>query len=212
MTPKKVRIVMCGAGPAKDVGFLVDQALAKGWSLELVATEEGLKLIPINELREKTGQQIVSEHSDKRRSRPDIIIVAPATTNTIAKLGIGDTYAASVLNEAVAFKIPMVILPSMKESMADRPCYKNHIRDLREEGVKVLIGGNDGIRLTDASSGDGPLPPFLWDLAITAAEKLLCVLFLSLIFAWLTALLVIMGKIHYCKQLPTKVNYVAQRG
>jgi hypothetical protein len=57
MTPnlKKVQIVMRGASPAKDVGFLVDQALiAKGWSLELVATEEGLKLIPINELRKKT--------------------------------------------------------------------------------------------------------------------------------------------------------------
>lgn len=96
---------------------------------ELVATEEELKLIPIHELRRKTrtGQPIVSEHSDKRLSRPDIIIVAPATANTITKLalGIGDTYAASVLNDAtVAFKIPimMVILPSMKESMANRPC------------------------------------------------------------------------------------------
>lgn len=185
MTPKKVRIVMCGAGRAKDVGVLVDQALAKGWSLELVATEEGSKLIPINELRKKTDQDIVTEYSDKRLSRPDIIIVAPATANTIAKLalGIGDTYVASVLNDAVAFKTPMVILPSMKKSMADRPCYKNHIRVLREEGVRVLIGGDDGIHLTDASSRDGPLPPFPWDLAITAAEKMLCVLFLSLVFA-----------------------------
>ena len=181
MTPKKVQIVMCGAGPAKDVGSLVDQALAKGWSLELVATEEGLKMIPINELVEKTGQQIISGNSDKRLSRPDIIIVAPATANTIAKLalGIGDTYAASVLNDAVSFKIPMVILPSMKASMANRPCYKTHVIGLREEGVKVLLGGNDGIHLTDASSKNGPLPPFPWNLAITAAEKMLYVLSFS---------------------------------
>jgi hypothetical protein len=84
--------------------------------------------------------------------------------------------------------------------------------------VRVLIGGNDGIHLTDASSKDGPLPPFPWDLAIAAAEKLLYVtgLFLYLIFAWLTALLVIMirRKMHYCKQSPLKIYYVGpgQRG
>ena len=41
--------------------------------------------------------------------------------------------------------------------------------------MRVLIGGIDGIHLTDSSSKDGPFQ----NLAITAAEKILSVLFLS---------------------------------
>lgn len=66
--------------------------------------------------------------------------------------------------------------------------------------MRVLIGGIDGIHLADSSSKDGPFR----NLAITAAEKILSVLFLSVILAWLTVLLMIVvsRKIHYYEQLP----------
>jgi phosphopantothenoylcysteine synthetase/decarboxylase len=97
-------------------------------------------------------------------------MVAPATANTLAKLAIGirDTHAAGVLAQAVAARIPMVILPSIKKVDLDGGPLPTHIKTLRGEGVHVLIGEPNGIKPTNASSKDGPLPPFPWDLAVTA--------------------------------------------
>jgi hypothetical protein len=105
-----------------------------------------------------------------RRTATDAIMVAPATANTLAKLALGirDTYAAAVLAQAVAAGTPMVILPSIKKVDLDGGPLPTYIKTLRRAGVRVLIGEPDGIQPTNASSKDGPLPPFPWHLAVSA--------------------------------------------
>jgi len=174
-----VQIVICGAGPARDVGSLITQAISKGWAVQPIATQAALDLdlVDVEAIKQLTGRAIISTHgpsNSRRFGNPDIIIVAPATVNTIAKLALGlaDTFVAAHLNTAVGAKIPMVILPSLKKFNTDRPVFKRHVESLRDEGVKVLLG-EGGIQPTNASSKDGPLPPFPWHLAVRETEKLM---------------------------------------
>jgi hypothetical protein len=122
--------------------------------------------LDVKAVQEQTGRPVVT--SAAARPPPDVILVAPATANTIAKLALDlrDTYASAVLGQAVAARIPVVILPSIKKMDLERDVFRNHIRSLRREGVHILLGGSNGIHPTNASTKDGPVPPFPWHLAI----------------------------------------------
>ncbi|KAJ7251289.1 hypothetical protein C8J57DRAFT_672053 [Mycena rebaudengoi] len=129
--------------------------------------------LDVNQLEQQTGRPVMSSWgtpSTRRIGPADGIIVAPATVNTINKLAldIRDNYAAALLGQAVAARIPMVILPSIKKVDTERVIFRNHIENLRREGVSILLGGPTGIEPTNASSKDGPLPPFPWHLAVSA--------------------------------------------
>jgi phosphopantothenoylcysteine synthetase/decarboxylase len=179
MNRKEVQVVICAAGPAKDVGSLVDQVMERGWAVQPIATQAALelKLVDVEALTKKTGRAVVSTHGqpgETRFRRPDVIIVAPATVNTITKLALGlaDTFVAAHLNTAVGSKTPIVILPSLKQVNTNRAIFCEHIEHLRKEGVKILLG-EGGIEPTNHSSKDGPLPEFPWDLAVHEAERLM---------------------------------------
>jgi len=84
--------------------------------------------------------------------KADLIVIAPATANTIAKLahGIVDDL---LTNTVLASKAPVVIAPAMHTEMWQAPATQANIRTLRERGV-VVIGPASG-QLTGNDSGPG---------------------------------------------------------
>ncbi|KAJ7696358.1 hypothetical protein B0H14DRAFT_3040731 [Mycena olivaceomarginata] len=159
MPPIEVQLVICGAGPLRDVSTLITQVLARGWKIQAIATPSALDIgLDVQAVELQTGRPVVTS--------------AAIHLNTITKLAldIRDTYVAAVLGQAVAARKPMVILPSIKKVDLERRVFRTHIRNLRSEGVQVLIGGTNGLQPTNASSKDGPLPPFPWHLAVSAVE------------------------------------------
>ncbi|KAK7001442.1 hypothetical protein R3P38DRAFT_3049155 [Favolaschia claudopus] len=166
-------LVICGAGPLKDVSTLISQILARGWNVQALATSSAVSVgLDIESVQTQTGRLVVTSAAIPRATlSPSIIVVAPATANTITKLAldIRDTYAAGVLGQAVAAKIPIIMLPSIKKVDLERGIFRKHIQSLRREGVNVLLGGSTGIHPTNASSKDGPVPLFPWHLAASAA-------------------------------------------
>ena len=58
--------------------------------------------------------------------KSDLVIVYPATANTIGKFanGIDDTPPTSVLSVALGSKIPIIIAPAMHQSMYENEYYK----------------------------------------------------------------------------------------
>jgi phosphopantothenoylcysteine synthetase/decarboxylase len=72
--------------------------------------------------------------------RADAIAVAPATFNTVNKwvAGISDTFALGLLNEAIGLRLPIVVAPYAKSSLAAHPAYVQSLRTLSEWGVTVL--------------------------------------------------------------------------
>ncbi|TAL40643.1 MAG: bifunctional phosphopantothenoylcysteine decarboxylase/phosphopantothenate--cysteine ligase CoaBC [Salinibacterium sp.] len=82
----------------------------------------------------------------------DLIVVAPATANTIAKLAAG--LADDLLgNTILASTAPLVIAPAMHTEMWENPATQANIAALRERGV-VIVGPDSG-QLTGADVGPG---------------------------------------------------------
>ncbi|GAA0979878.1 flavoprotein [Acrocarpospora macrocephala] len=157
-TGKVLYIIVCAAGAAADVGRLVTLAQAEGWVVQIVATPSALDFIDVPALEKQTGRPIRSRYrkpDEPKPSRPDAIIVAPATYNTINKfaLGIADTYALGLLAEAPGLGIPVVVLPFVQTALATRVPFLRAVGELRDEGVRVLIGPGE---IEPRDSGDYP--------------------------------------------------------
>lgn len=177
-TPTKtLSIVVCGAGPARDVGTLVALAQAAQWWTYVTATPAGLPFLDCPALEQQTGYPVRHAHrapGEPRRSRPhaDAVIVAPATANTICKLaaGIADTYALDVLSECIGAGVPVIVLPFINTALAQRRPFRRAVDDLRAEGIQVLLGVG-GFKPHQPGSGDEQINAFSWGLALDAATQ-----------------------------------------
>lgn len=165
---KTLYVVVCAAGPASDVGKLVDLAQEQGWTVQVMATPSAVGFIDAEALEKQTGRPVRSQHrapGDPRSPKADAIIIAPATFNTINKLanGIADNYALDVVNEAIGLGIPTTILPFINSAYAHRRPLKSSIDQLKKEGVNVLIGDDS---LKPHPPGGGDKFRFPWFLAM----------------------------------------------
>lgn len=174
---KTLSIVVCGAGPARNVGVLVTAAQAAGWRTYLTATPAGLPFLDVPALESQTGYPVRHAHrtpGEPRRSRPhaDAVIIAPATANTVTKLaaGISDTYALDVVSECIGAGVPVIVLPFVNTALAARVPFQRAVRALREEGLHVLLG-EDGFVPHPAGHGDEQIALFPWDSALDAATR-----------------------------------------
>jgi len=148
-----------GIAAYKAVGVVRALVLA-GHDVHVVATENALKFVGRPTL-EAISRNLV--HTDLYEGvaevrhvaigqRADLIVVAPATANTIAKLaaGISDDLLG---NTILASTAPLVIAPAMHTEMWRHPATVANIATLRERGVHV-VGPASG-QLTGADSGPG---------------------------------------------------------
>ncbi len=69
--------------------------------------------------------------------RADLLVIAPATANILAKcaLGLADDLLSTMVLTA---KCPLVAVPAMDGGMWHHPTVVDHVRILRERGMKVL--------------------------------------------------------------------------
>jgi len=166
---RALTIIVCGAGPASEVGQLVKLAQEHGWVVQVVATPAALDFLDVSAIEALTGGPVRSQYRKpgEPRSRPaDAIIVAPATYNTINKWaqGISDTYALGILAETTALGIPIVVLPFVNSALAARAPFRRSVEDLRREGAHVLLGSG-GIDPHAPHTGDALIASYPWHLA-----------------------------------------------
>ncbi|POH67434.1 bifunctional phosphopantothenoylcysteine decarboxylase/phosphopantothenate--cysteine ligase CoaBC [Cryobacterium zongtaii] len=97
----------------------------------------------------------------------DLIVIAPATANSIAKIALG--LADDLLgNTILASTAPLVIAPAMHTEMWNNPATVANIATLRRRGV-TIVGPGIG-RLTGSDSGQGRMeePDAIVDAALAA--------------------------------------------
>ncbi|MBN3037694.1 MAG: bifunctional phosphopantothenoylcysteine decarboxylase/phosphopantothenate--cysteine ligase CoaBC [Candidatus Diapherotrites archaeon] len=75
-----------------------------------------------------------------RAAYADVVLVCPATANTISKVacGIDDTPVTSAVSCALGNGVPVVVVPAMHGSMYAHPFVSENLQKLREHGVVVL--------------------------------------------------------------------------
>ena len=86
----------------------------------------------------------------------DIILIAPATANVIAKLahGIADDMLTTTV---LAAKCPKIVAPAMNTAMLENPITGDNIETLKKYGFEII--DSDCGRLACGASGKGKLPP-----------------------------------------------------
>lgn len=131
-----------------------------GDSVHVVATEAALRFIgkPTLEAisRNPVHTDLYEGVAEVRHvaigQSADLIVVAPATANTIAKLAAG--LADDLLgNTILASTAPLVIAPAMHTEMWNNPATVANVKTLRERGV-TIVGPGIG-QLTGSDSGVG---------------------------------------------------------
>lgn len=96
-----------------------------------------------------TGNPVVTELTGKiehvslagnHDQKADLILVAPATANTISKIamGIDDTPVTSTVTTAFGASIPIMIVPAMHASMYQHPILLENIEKLKSHGVEFI--------------------------------------------------------------------------
>lgn len=169
-------IVVCGAGVAVEVATFVKLAIARGWTVQVIATPAAIEFFDQAAIEALTGTPVRSQYSapGSPRSRiPDAIAVAPATYNTINKwaLGISDTYALGVLAEQTGLGVPIVVLPFVNAALANRAPFQQSVKSLRAEGVSILLGPG-AIEPHQPHTGGSLIDSYPWHLALDEAESM----------------------------------------
>jgi phosphopantothenoylcysteine decarboxylase/phosphopantothenate--cysteine ligase len=82
----------------------------------------------------------------------DLVVIAPATANTLAKLAVGIA-DNSVTTTVLATQAPIVVAPAMNSGMWENPITQENIARLRQRGYHVV--GPDSGFLACRTSGAG---------------------------------------------------------
>jgi phosphopantothenoylcysteine decarboxylase/phosphopantothenate--cysteine ligase len=71
----------------------------------------------------------------------DLILIAPATANTIGKIanGIDDTPVTTFATTAIGEGIPVIIVPAMHKPMYQHPFVRDNIKKIEGCGIKVMM-------------------------------------------------------------------------
>lgn len=161
-----VHLVVCGAPPAGAITEFITILQGRGWDVCVIPTATALEWLDTGAVEQLTGCTVQVQGrmpaEPKRLAKADLVIVAPATFNTINKwaLGINDTPSLGVLNEALGSGVPIVVSPYVKESLAAHPAFSKSLEALSACGVELTA--TEALRPIDASE------PFRWQCILEA--------------------------------------------
>ncbi|HWU28545.1 MAG TPA: flavoprotein, partial [Microbacterium sp.] len=137
---------------------LVRLLIKDGHDVTVIPTEDALRFVGLPTWEAISRNPVTtSVHEDVAKVRhvalgqaAELVIVAPATANTIAKMtaGLADDLLGTTL---LATTAPVAIAPAMHTEMWRHPATQANIDTLRERGVAIL-GPAEG-ELTGGDSG-----------------------------------------------------------
>jgi len=134
-----------------------------GHDVDALPTKNALRFVGKATLEALSGNSIDDDmYQDVHKVRhvelgekADLIVVAPATANFIAKLanGIADDL---LMNAMLASKSPIFVCPAMHTEMWQNPATQENVAILRSRGIRVMEPASG--RLTGTDTGPGRLP------------------------------------------------------
>ncbi|MCO7203745.1 bifunctional phosphopantothenoylcysteine decarboxylase/phosphopantothenate--cysteine ligase CoaBC [Microbacterium sp. CnD16-F] len=157
---------------------VVRALVTNGHEVHIVPTEDALRFVGTATWEAISRHPVTtSVHDDVAEVRhvalgtqADLVIVAPATANTLAKMaaGISDNLLGVTL---LATTAPVVVAPAMHTAMWDHAATQANIATLRERGVHI-VGPADG-PLTGGDSGPGRMvePDEIVAAALAAVDE-----------------------------------------
>jgi phosphopantothenoylcysteine decarboxylase/phosphopantothenate--cysteine ligase len=142
---KKIALGICGSVAAFRAPELARLLMRHGAEVRAVMSEKAAEIISPQLMEWATGNEVVCgltgkiEHVEVARWA-DVILIAPATANTVGKIahGIDDTAVTSLASVAIGLRKPVIVIPAMHASMYDHPAVRENIARLRGMGAEVV--------------------------------------------------------------------------
>lgn len=147
-------ICMCLTGSVAVISapIIARELMRLGAEVITVMTKAATDLIRPALMHWATGNPVITEltgaveHIYLAGERPkdvgkaDLILVCPATANTISKIacGIDDTPVTTVVSTALGSSIPIIIVPAMHESMSKHPILLENEKKIKECGIEII--------------------------------------------------------------------------
>jgi len=145
-----VGVVGCSAGGLEDLrARLIEPLISAGHTVAVTLTPaaarwldesgETSRIAAATGFPVRSGPRLPTEVSP--HPAPAVLVVAPATSNTVAKiaLGISDNQALTQINEGLGV-VPVVVFPRVNAAHARHPAWNNHLDALRRAGVRLVYG------------------------------------------------------------------------
>lgn len=161
VSDRNLTLVVCAAPLAVRTGDIAAVLVEAGWSTAVVATPDALSWLDVEAVRAATGEEIRTAHRRPgvgvRSSRPDAIVVCPATFNSVNKLaaGIADTYALGYLCEWMADDVPTVVVPMVNGRLWRHPAWVPSLARLAAMRTTVLDLQSGAVGGQPVESGTG---------------------------------------------------------
>ena len=133
-------LVVCGAPLAVRAPEIAARLVGAGWRVQVITTPSAGSWVDDAVLAAAADEPVRSEHravgAPSNRERPDAVVVAPITFNTVGKLacGIADTYAHSTLCEALGDGVPILAVPMVNNRLWGHPAWSRNVDWLTERG------------------------------------------------------------------------------
>ncbi len=146
LSGKNILIGITGGIAAYKICELIRMFKRQNANVRVVCTPNALNFVTKLTLRNLSQNEVGVEEFDIPDFKPehisyadeaDIMIIAPATANTISKIasGICDNLLTSI---TCAFKKPVIIAPAMNCNMWESPAIQENLKKLASRGYKIL--------------------------------------------------------------------------
>lgn len=159
---KRVVLAVTGSIAAYKAIGLLRLLTQQGATVDVVMTESATRFVAPLTFEVLSGSAVTSDlfsgHQDMRHlsltEQADVMLVAPCTANTLAKLALG--LADNVLGTmALTLQCPMVICPAMDGEMWSHPTVQGHVKTLQSRGA-IIVEPENG-ELASGQWGQGRL-------------------------------------------------------
>ncbi len=165
-----------GSIAAYKAAYLLRELRRLGAGVTVVMTEHAREFVGPLTFRTLSGRPVLSNLFDPQEpaavehvalaERADLVLVAPATANALARaaLGLADDFLGTLL---LAARAPALFAPAMDGEMWHHPAVQGHVAALRARGATVMEPGRG--ELASGLAGVGRLPE-IEEIVETAAR------------------------------------------
>lgn len=149
LSGKRILLGITGSIAAVETVKLIRELLRHGAEIIPVMTKEAARLIHPNAIEFAAGRPPITEITGQVEhvlycgdpgSSVDLLLIAPATANTISKIacGIDDTTVTTMATTALGTGVPVLVSPSMHGTMYEHVIVLENIRKLKAMGVGFI--------------------------------------------------------------------------
>ena len=177
---KTILLGVSGSIAAYKAAALASKLTQQGAAVHTLLTANGAKFVTPVTFEGVTGRKCIVDTFDRNfqysvehialATQADLVLIAPATANVIAKLAHGladDMLTTTVL----ACRCPKMISPAMNTGMYENPITQDNLKTLRKYGWTVIDPACGRLACGDVGAGKFPEPSVLVEHVLLALAE-----------------------------------------